>query len=653
MKYLLLLAVFALTLNAQNPGPFVIVQSDPTGNSCGSNSVVERTPQGIIYTCQNGAYASSGASFPAATGAGQVLTSTGAGTTYTAQTPASGLPTATAPGQAPVSTGAGTTYTARAVSQGDGTPYIFTSKPPKFRYVASSLPLADGATVATWPDSSGNGFDATAGTSDTIMNRQATVGSPAVHLGGAGSLTLPAGLALNAQNHTVCIVYEALNGGLQSTMVMLNLNGAAYYIQQKGGTSPYTTSEFHINSVFRVPSGAQMQVVCNVAGPSSVITYTPYVTATTAALTAGTSSGGWIGSFNGSGFYYTGNLFEVVGWDSQLTATDILSVLAYSRSTYETSYSPERAVKVGNFGDSIVVGGIVTLERNYINRSFPVLKAGQDVPFEENDGLGSTTLQQGAVSCAQISATYDATFGLNIASVAWGTNDIVNSGRTALQMEGDALTIAACIKTANPLQKVLFSTVTPNNNSGCTTDAVRQTYNAWLKAGGIVNVDGIIDYTVDPRVDVCVSGGNAVYYADAVHPNDAGHQAMAAVRRKQMDLFISKNTPLPGPSTITNCSSSASPAVCGSAAGGSVAFPTGVTSVALTVNTTAVTANSQILLFPDDTLGTKLGVTCNSTLATLVGGMAITARTAGTSFQVTYSGTIATNPLCASYLIVN
>lgn len=104
---------------------------------------------------------------------------------------------------------------------------------------------------------------------------------------------------------------------------------------------------------------------------------------------------------------------------------------------------------------------------------------------------------------------------------------------------------------------------------------------------------------------------------------------------------------------VGNCSSSASPAVCGTNGAGSVAIPTGVTSVALTVNTSAVTANSQIFVFPDDTLGTKLGVTCNSTLATLVGGVAITARTAGTSFEITYNGTIAVNPLCVSYLIVN
>jgi hypothetical protein len=104
-------------------------------------------------------------------------------------------------------------------------------------------------------------------------------------------------------------------------------------------------------------------------------------------------------------------------------------------------------------------------------------------------------------------------------------------------------------------------------------------------------------------------------------------------------------------STATNCSSSASPAVCSSAAAGSVALPTG-TNPTLTVNTTAVTANSQIFLNVDESLGTKLSVTCNSTLSTLLNPV-VTARTAGTSFTFTIGAIIATNPACISYSIIN
>jgi len=96
-----------------------------------------------------------------------------------------------------------------------------------------------------------------------------------------------------------------------------------------------------------------------------------------------------------------------------------------------------------------------------------------------------------------------------------------------------------------------------------------------------------------------------------------------------------------------NCSSAASPAVCGSAAVGSVVVAAGATSVV--VNTTAVTANSQILLTYDASLGAKLGVTCNTTEPALYG---ITARVAATSFTIT-SSSPTTNPVCFSYSLAN
>src|SRR6266850_1769674 len=101
--------------------------------------------------------------------------------------------------------------------------------------------------------------------------------------------------------------------------------------------------------------------------------------------------------------------------------------------------------------------------------------------------------------------------------------------------------------------------------------------------------------------------------------------------------------------TASNCSSSASPAVCGSAAAGSFVIAAAGTTV--TVNTTAVTANSQIFVQQDDSLGTKLSVTCNTGF--LTAPPAITARTAATSFVVTLAAGLAVNPVCLSYFIMN
>lgn len=98
--------------------------------------------------------------------------------------------------------------------------------------------------------------------------------------------------------------------------------------------------------------------------------------------------------------------------------------------------------------------------------------------------------------------------------------------------------------------------------------------------------------------------------------------------------------------TATNCSSSASPAVCGSAAAGSFVLAAAATTV--TVNTTAVTSNSQIIVINDDSLGTKLSVTCNTALDQVF----VSARVAATSFTITGTAPV-TNPNCYSYLIIN
>lgn len=98
--------------------------------------------------------------------------------------------------------------------------------------------------------------------------------------------------------------------------------------------------------------------------------------------------------------------------------------------------------------------------------------------------------------------------------------------------------------------------------------------------------------------------------------------------------------------TASNCASSASPSVCAAATAGSVAQA--ASAGTLVVNTTAVTAASQILVTEDSSLGTRLSVTCNVTPA----APSVSARTAGTSFTIA-STAPTTNPRCLSFRILN
>lgn len=101
-------------------------------------------------------------------------------------------------------------------------------------------------------------------------------------------------------------------------------------------------------------------------------------------------------------------------------------------------------------------------------------------------------------------------------------------------------------------------------------------------------------------------------------------------------------------STESNCNSTAAPSTCGSASAGSIALPIGIST--LVVNTTAVTVNSQILITEDSSLGSRLGITCNTTTGRVY---SVNARTASTSFTVKSSANPATNKACLSYWIIN
>lgn len=99
--------------------------------------------------------------------------------------------------------------------------------------------------------------------------------------------------------------------------------------------------------------------------------------------------------------------------------------------------------------------------------------------------------------------------------------------------------------------------------------------------------------------------------------------------------------------TAYTCTTATSPAVCGNGAAGSIVIPAGSNSIL--VDTTAVTAISQILVTFDSSLGNRLAVTCNTAAQTPY----VTARTAGTSFTVSVASNFVMNPGCLSYSIIN
>lgn len=108
--------------------------------------------------------------------------------------------------------------------------------------------------------------------------------------------------------------------------------------------------------------------------------------------------------------------------------------------------------------------------------------------------------------------------------------------------------------------------------------------------------------------------------------------------------------------TTTNCAavgSAASPSVaaCTAAPAGAFSCATNASGATCQVNTTIVTANSEIQVWQVVDEGTRLSVTCN-TASVLPAGPLLASKSAGASFTINL-GTVTTNPGCFDYTITN
>lgn len=247
----------------------------------------------------------------------------------------------------------------------------------------------------------------------------------------------------------------------------------------------------------------------------------------------------------------------------------------------------------------------------------------------------------------------------------YGANLVLNDQNfAASNLIGGEIDIGAG-NTATPAYALsligAFPNGTPTANEAISISTIGSPNNPWryaiLSQQG-ASANGILMETVATGNSQNSQPVNVVSDDASDNPHICGMQGIAGTSTGNLQLTCTNGdivmaSPLQTGTllTTTNCSSNAAPAVCGSASAGSVAVPTG-TNPTLIVNTTAVTANSQVLLTSDESLGTRLSVTCNTTITTQ-GPAVVTARTAGTSFTVEIDATVGTNPVCLSYHIIN
>jgi lysophospholipase L1-like esterase len=87
--------------------------------------------------------------------------------------------------------------------------------------------------------------------------------------------------------------------------------------------------------------------------------------------------------------------------------------------------------------------------------------------------------------------------------------------------------------------KIAGATLTPANNASPARQEVREALNRWIRTSG--EYDAVIDFDAAVRDPANPQRFREGWYADGVHPNDAGYKAMA----DSIDLSIFLGTPAP------------------------------------------------------------------------------------------------------------
>jgi len=277
------------------------------------------------------------------------------------------------------------------------------------------------------------------------------------------------------------------------------------------------------------------------------------------------------------------------------------------------------------------------------------------VTYANANSIATSNLGGGNIVTQDINNSYS----LTAPTVSSFVNNAPMAAPTCAVSAGGSLAVNSYTFFIVPVwQNALEGQPSPFTAAPCTTSSGNQTITiTWVKAPG--NPQGYDVYYC------IVSNGCSNQAGQAASNGFANPQPPTATSlvwtTSSFNTAVSSGISRGGPTmlmdgakglaspryTTGNCTSSASPAVCGDLANGSVAIP--AASTTLTVNTSAVTANSQILVVNDDSLGTKLGVTCNTT----INNIWVSARTPGTSFQITVSAAPVTNPECVSFSIQN
>lgn len=387
---------------------------------------------------------------------------------------------------------------------------------------------ANNDTVAGWADQFGTGKTVTV-TGSPVYKTNVYNGQPCVRFNGDGARVVVSS-AFSAANDTALTLFVVNKFGTGFTVSHGAGSGTEFvdaqidnqrWLQLAGLSKKVagTHTSLTVEEIRKGPSAIRLR--CNGAGGDH---------SHSSDLNLEGAVADWrFGGFS-SGFNLSGDIAEAISYNRTLTDTEVLDVRQYLLSKYGLTADPDPLIVF--HGDSITFG----FSASGPSTTYPSVTRsllGSSSWMTDNQGVSGRTIQTiaGLIGTALSDVKRTGT-PRNVVCVLGGVND-ASAGRSTSQILADIE--SACLAARSAGFTVLVGTLLdctgfltfPGGYSGFATD--RATINASIRSNYLTYADAVMDFAADSRIGANGAADSATYFADKLHPTDAGNAIMAEI----------------------------------------------------------------------------------------------------------------------------
>ena len=426
----------------------------------------------------------------------------------------------------------------------------------------------DGETIQQWNDQSGNSRNAIQLTAGSRPTYKTSIFNGKSVLRFGGSHTLVTNSFLDSSFNTALTFFIVENKAGTDLKVSTSNQNSIWYSGRDYRTF-YATDNLsdtlgQLNAggtTLSVESyrydGSNKTFKFNAATNTTYDTETAYGTEP-ATGNIGLSGALTVGALSNGTFGYDGDIAEILVYNRALTDSEKSQVEDYLMEKYvDPNYNSTIDLPLIMFdGDSMTLGVGSTGGQTYPKQTIDSLTGSSSAWVSRNIGRsGYTVAQMSSDASTRIDFRFRSSRIHNILVLFGGTNDLYY-GADAATTYNNIVTYVTARRNAG--YKVIINTILPRSGgvTPVTFEADRQTVNTLLRNNWQSFADGLSDIASSTIIGQAGDESNATYYADSIHPTNAGYAIVAASVAEQINTLTTPTITSLSPATATSAGTS-------------------------------------------------------------------------------------------------